>query len=894
MRLEITTWATFTTARPTRTTVEYPDAFTEFECGPDKKQLKGWSPALYPLGVEHKRQENIGPVNALVLDYDGEATLESILDMWAGADFVVHSTYSHGLDGAERYRVIIPYAPGKAPRTAQEHAQVWAWAKALDPRIDGAAKDVGRLYGWPARRPDQTDDDLVYVHVPGALFNPEDVGIEYRTPAPARHETSPLDDLLKAAARAARPPTELAADVEAGCSFMQFAKEQAAELTEPDWYAWLGVLSACKDGREYAHQIGSAHPGYSMDETDTRLERARNFGPTTCDKINSNYEGCASCPFQNKITSPIQIPRLVRSARTPDGSAPNTTSSPTSDLPSTSTKETSPKTSTTTTSPPSCSDGTTNVDTLRESNTPVTSNTPLVFPSYTLKAPDASAIQAMLAGVEAQIGVLNEALTQASAQRAVLKARERLLRNMMPEEVQEFHRTSQELDAAESELKGRLKRATQDKARLEAQLRVTDAPPGASALAWLGLTKDKAGPKATPHNIDYILRNDEFYQDKIWYDSFASIPYFRDRAMDETLDIRIMQDIERRYGVVFRREQVRDAVVVVAEDHARHPVREYLDGLKWDGVPRVGSLLTDGFGAVNQDDPELLVAFGQKFLISLVARIYEPGCKADNMLVLTGAQRRFKSTALRTLVSPPCAAKYGGWFEDNRFDPGDKDGLLLLQGKWLVEVGELDSFKGRESTLIKAFLSRQADRFRPPYGHMVKNFPRQFILAGTTNEQEFLRDSTGSLRFYAVEIERADLGWIAANRDQLWAEAVTLYRAGVPWWFERDADYDRLTKNNRRFETEHPWGQQITTWVRTMKSRRVSVGDILSKCLGIPTERTRPVDKDVVTGLLRGFGWTPPARDREMVNGVRDYYWTVPEEVFGVAALDERRAVPMK
>ena len=696
-------------------------------------------------------------------------------------------------------------------------------------------------------------------------------------------------DLLSAAAKAARPPTELAADVEAGCSFMKFAREQASELTEPDWYAWLGVLSACKDGREYAHQVGSAHPSYSMGETDERLERAKSFGPTTCNKINSNYEGCATCPFQNKITSPIQIPRMVRSARTQDGSAPNITSFPTSD----SQRESSVTTTLNTTSPLSTSAGPTPSSTPRAPSTPAIKSMPLVFPSYTLKAPDEAALKAMLAGVEAQLGILNEALTQAAAQRAVLKARERLLRNMMPEEVQEFHRTSQELDAAEQELKSRLKRVTQDKARIEAQLRVTDAPPGASALAWLGLTKDKTGPKATPHNIDFILRNDEFYQG-IWYDAFASIPYFKDRPMDETLDIRIVQDIERRYGVVFRREQVRDAVTVVAEDHARHPVREYLDGLKWDGTPRIANLLTDGFGAVNQDDPELLVAFGQKFLISLVARIYEPGCKADNMLVLTGAQRRFKSTALRTLVSPPCSAKYGGWFEDNRFDPGDKDGLLLLQGKWLVEVGELDSFKGRESTLIKAFLSRQSDRFRPPYGHAVKNFPRQFILAGTTNEQEFLRDSTGSLRFYAVEIEKADLAWIAEHRDQLWAEAVHLYRTGVPWWFERDEDYERLSKNNRRFETEHPWGQQITTWVRMMKARRVSVGDILSKCLGIPTERTRPVDKDVVTGLLRGFGWTPPARDRELVNGVRDYYWTVPEDVFAVQGLDERRAVPMK
>lgn len=902
MEFQITVWPNYHTSKPSRATLSWPEDFSKFQCGPDKKALVGWSPALYPEDVDHKRQDQgLGPVNFLVLDYDGGATLDQILEMWTGVELVVHSTWSHNLDGkGERYRVIIPYAPGKAPRTAQEHAVVWRWAKDMDPTIDGAAKDVGRLYGWPAHRPEQGPDEVVYVYRAGDLFDPELLEIPYRVQATASTK-SPLDKLLDSVARAARPPTEDVHKIEEGCSFMEYAAANAETLSEPEWYAWLGILTRCKNGDQYAHEVGSKHPGYSMDETDYRLERARSFGPTTCNKIRDLHEGCATCP--HAITSPVQLGASVTvspaasTGQTPTQATKNGATSSTSGVSTrttTSAEASSPLTEHP--SPPSSGEsGSSETTTSSLSQLISATKGTIVFPSYTLKAPKPEALEATLVGVSAQIEALNSVIPQLNKRLAELQTQKKAMGMIPLSDQPAFLIELQDAQDSLAQAQARVTRLNLDKARIEAQIKNTDAPPGADPLAWAGLTRDKGGQvKPTPHNLDYILRWDAFYGGQVWLDEFAATIYFRDQPLQDVTITRIIQDCERRYNVVFRGELVRETLAVVAADQKRHPVREYLDGLIWDGTPRMGRLLTEGFGAIPTEDPKLLEKFGEKFLISMIARIYQPGCKADNMLVLTGKQRRFKSTSLRTLVSPPVAAKYGGWFEDNKFDPGDKDGLMLLQGKWLVEVGELDSFKGRDATLIKAFLSRQSDRFRPPYGHSVQTFPRQFVLAGTTNEQEFLRDSTGSLRYYAVEIDTASLAWIAENRDQLWAEARAAYMAGTPWWFESEEDYRRVSSHNRQFEVEHPWAELILRFVRKTKARRVSVADLLSKALGVEASRARIQDKDVVTGLLRTLGWEPPSRDRETINGVRDYYWTVPEEVFSVQDLDSVRAVPMK
>src|SRR5581483_7104435 len=181
------------------------------------------------------------------------------------------------------------------------------------------------------------------------------------------------------------------------------------------------------------------------------------------------------------------------------------------------------------------------------------------------------------------------------------------------------------------------------------------------------------------------------------------------------------------------------AVQTAARDRPIHPVKAYLHALLWDGVQRVDTWLSAYLGA---EDTEYARAVGSRWLISAVARIYRPGVKADCCLILEGPQGIKKSTALRTLA--------GEYFTDELADLGSKDAALQIRGVWIVEISELDSLARSEIASIKAFMSRTADRFRPPFGKRVVECPRQCVFAGTVNHTEYLRDETGARRFWPV------------------------------------------------------------------------------------------------------------------------------------------------
>lgn len=153
-----------------------------------------------------------------------------------------------------------------------------------------------------------------------------------------------------------------------------------------------------------------------------------------------------------------------------------------------------------------------------------------------------------------------------------------------------------------------------------------------------------------------------------------------------------------------------------------------------------------------------------------MARIYRPGTKVDNCLILDGGQGTLKSTALRTLAEP--------WFTDELGDLGSKDAALQLRGAWIIELSELDAMQRMEASRIKAFISRSNDRYRPPYGRHVVDMPRECILAGTVNHQTYLRDETGGRLFWPVRTGRIDIADLKRDRDQLWAGARARYQTG--------------------------------------------------------------------------------------------------------------------
>ena len=228
-----------------------------------------------------------------------------------------------------------------------------------------------------------------------------------------------------------------------------------------------------------------------------------------------------------------------------------------------------------------------------------------------------------------------------------------------------------------------------------------------------------------------------------------------------------------------------------------HPVRDWIGSLKWDKSPRLSTWLRDFLGV---EDTAYSRAVARAWMISAIARIYQPGCKADGVLVLVGDQGAKKSQALNVIG--------GKWFRDTVFDLTNKDAFVQLRGAWIYELAELSALAKAEVERVKAFMSSQQDVFRPPFGRTIVEVPRQLVFAATTNQFEFLKDQTGNRRFWPVEVTKIELKALECAREQLIAEAVSAYKSGEGWWLS-SAD----EKAARTVQKEHlavdPWEAKV-------------------------------------------------------------------------------------
>jgi predicted P-loop ATPase len=290
---------------------------------------------------------------------------------------------------------------------------------------------------------------------------------------------------------------------------------------------------------------------------------------------------------------------------------------------------------------------------------------------------------------------------------------------------------------------------------------------------------------------------------------------------------------------------VRAAVRKVCRHQAFDPLRDYLDGLQWDGAPRLASWLTTYCGA----EPSAYVSeVGRRWCISAVARGFKPGVKADCMIVLEGAQGRRKSSALAALAGED-------WFSDALPQMGDKDASSYLRGKWIIEVAELEAMRSQMDA-IKAFISRQVENYRPVYGREEVSEPRRCIFAGSTNKDDWQRDETGGRRFWPVKVGSIDVDAIARDRVQLWAEAVHLYRAGERWWLEgEEADQAQAEVAERR--PDDPWRADIA---RVVEGRaEVTTKEVLHELHVLPVDMTPQLSKRVAQELV-ALGWVRDGR----------------------------------
>ena len=223
------------------------------------------------------------------------------------------------------------------------------------------------------------------------------------------------------------------------------------------------------------------------------------------------------------------------------------------------------------------------------------------------------------------------------------------------------------------------------------------------------------------------------------------------------------------YGLKVSDRDMRSAVNIVARDNAFHPVREYLEALKWDGAPRVERLFIDYLGS---PDSAYIRSVARLMMVAAVTRIFEPGHKFDFAVILEGLQGKRKSSFIAVLARH--------WFVELEGDFHDPRQMIeMMQGAWVLEIPELSGFGRADVRQIKAFVSRLVDKARLAYARRAQVFPRQSIMIGSTNDREYLRDDTGGRRFWPVEchVEEIDTDGLAVVIDQLWAEALTLYRA---------------------------------------------------------------------------------------------------------------------
>lgn len=300
-----------------------------------------------------------------------------------------------------------------------------------------------------------------------------------------------------------------------------------------------------------------------------------------------------------------------------------------------------------------------------------------------------------------------------------------------------------------------------------------------------------------------------------------------------------------------------EAIVVVSHGNKFHPVREYLEGLKWDGKPRLDQWLVKYAGAA---DSTYTRAVGRKTLCAAVARILRPGCKFDQVLTLEGNQGAGKSML--------CAALGGQWSADFSVDPQDPDTVAAMQGKWFVELAELAVLRRTEMSALKAFITRRTDKVRVAYGRLHQEYPRQSIFIGSINpeaDNAYLADPTGNRRWWPVAVgDRINFEGVRRDRDQLFAEAVCLMT-------EKDlAKREALYMDNQGLESEargiveqrqveHAWTERISAWLadRTLGGglEFVTARDIFIDAMGgIDKQLTRKEIIAIAT-VMRRLGW---------------------------------------
>jgi len=384
-------------------------------------------------------------------------------------------------------------------------------------------------------------------------------------------------------------------------------------------------------------------------------------------------------------------------------------------------------------------------------------------------------------------------------------------------------------------------------------------------LQWgLQLTEKKL-PHLNLHNAALILESDPAFKDRLYFDDFLQRIMRRNspaREWADADDLELVRHIQSTLALPrIGREAVSQAVIQVAYKRRRNCVQEWVDSLKWDGQKRLEQFFADHMGAENT---EYCQNTSRNFWLSMAARIYRPGCKVDNMIILEGPQGVGKSTALQIIG--------GDWFaEQHESATNPKAFAEILQGKLLVEISEMESFSNAEVNRVKQTITCRSDRFRAAYSRHAADHPRTCVFVGTTNREDWNRDETGARRFWPIACGGdIDLEGIRAARDHLFAEARDRLMAGEDYW---KMPVDATTHEQRDRYMPDPWHAKVIEYLKGLSE--VTTDKILLDVLDMRLSDQSRADQMRVGRILRFLGWK---RVRQSTGMNREYVYR-PTEV---------------